>query len=76
MENEAMYERERELNYLISQAHHRAMQAFQDEIAPWVKELSDIELCKPAKPIVLADGRVMRYVGPVATWTPDGITMP
>lgn len=40
---------------------------------PLFDELRKIEDCEGPKPIHLLDGRVMSYVGPVATWTPEGI---
>jgi hypothetical protein len=53
-----------------------AQQDYQRRIEPWVKELGDIALCDPPKPVELPDGRTAQYIGPLPTWTPDGIKMP
>jgi hypothetical protein len=42
-------------------------------IEPWVQELSAIAMTDPPPPVVLPDGRVMEYIGPLPEWTPDGM---
>jgi hypothetical protein len=75
MPTDAMYERERELKRLIAECHHRHQTAFMQETEAWRKELADIALCKPPEPVILPDGRLMTYIGPPPTWTPDGLKM-
>lgn len=47
---------------------------YEAKCKPLFDELRKIEDCEGPKPIHLLDGRVMSYVGPLATWTPEGIT--
>lgn len=69
---ESMENRERELKGRIAAAQRECM----ERIQPWIKELSDIGLCRPPEPITMPDGRVATYVGPLPTWEPDGLKMP
>ena len=71
---EEMYERERNLRRLIAECRQRHMQQFCEETAAWVQELSDIEACKPPKP-VLVEGHWYVYTGPRPLWTPNGLDM-
>jgi hypothetical protein len=43
-------------------------------IDPWVQELAAIAMTDPPPPVVLPDGRVMKYIGPLPEWTPEGMT--
>lgn len=63
--------RETELIERIERKKRRLLR----DIEPYIKELTDISACKPRPPVVLPDGRVMQYVGPMPIWTPNGLDM-
>ena len=48
-------EREQELRRLIAETHRRYISAFNAEIAPWVKELCEIEAVKPPNLVLYRD---------------------
>lgn len=68
---ESMENRERDLRRKVSDAQRE----FHERVQPWIKELSEIGLCKPPEPVTLPDGRIATYVGPLPTWEPDGLKM-
>jgi hypothetical protein len=68
---ESMENRRRELHEKIAAARRE----YETRLEPWIKELTNISLCDPPKPVALGDGRIMRYVGPLPTWEPDGLKM-
>lgn len=59
--------REDQLRHRIAVAHDLAKRALEEQIRPWVDELTQIEMCKPPQPVTLPDGRVMIYAGPLPT---------
>lgn len=56
--------RERRINELIAEIAMKHQQAYQDEIAPLVAELIDINANKPPLPIRFDNGKMYEYVGP------------
>src|SRR5258708_775970 len=64
---ESKENRRRELHEKIAAARRE----YETRIEPWIKELSDIALCDPPEPVVLNDGRIMEYIGPLPTWEPE-----
>jgi hypothetical protein len=56
--------REREIEKLLAEIAMKHQRAYQEEIAPLMKELTAISMNKPPLPVRLDDGRVFEYVGP------------
>ncbi len=72
----APMDRERELRAKIATAHEAAKRALDAEIKPWVDELMQIEMCKPPAPVMLPDGRMMIYTGPLPKLVDGKATYP
>lgn len=53
-----------------------ARQRYEREIEPFIKELSDIAFCEPPAPVPMPDGRVLHYVGPLASWNGGKVIAP
>lgn len=62
--NTAKEDRRRELHLQIDALRKE----YQRKVDPLVKELADIAATEPPPPVVLPDGRVMQYVGPLPEW--------
>jgi hypothetical protein len=58
---------EDEASFILREILIQAQQDLQRRLAPFIAELSHLELRKPQKPIQLPDGRVFTYTGPTAT---------
>lgn len=59
-----MDEREWELIRSVQEAQRE----YQRKIEPYIKELAGIRACRPPPPVVLPDGRVFQYTGPLPVW--------
>lgn len=68
MQDDAKENRRRELHRQIEALRRE----YQTKIDPLVKELADIAASEPPPPVLMEDGRLMRYVGPLPKWIPTG----
>lgn len=56
--------------FLLTEAMMAIQRRAQREMEPFGKALGQLEFAKPPAPVMLPDGRVMTYRGPVAEYRP------